>query len=64
MYVSPIEDNYIMRQTQLEKRSETETSIIGVTVESVMAKSHKVKEMGKCRTMIMTSRNYSKGMCT
>ena len=53
-----------MRQTQLEKHSLIETSIIVVTVEIVMAKSHKVKEMGKCQTMIMTSRNYSKGMYT
>ena len=53
-----------MRQTQLESYFLTETSIIVATVEDGLAKSHKVKEMGKCRTMIMTSRNYSKGMYT
>ena len=53
-----------MRQTQLESYFLTETSIIVATEEDGLAKSHKAKEMGKCQTTIMTSRSYSKGMCT
>ena len=51
-----------MRQTQLEKHSLIETSIIVVTNEGVLTKRRMVKEMGKCQTTIMTSRSYSRGM--
>ena len=50
-----------MRQTQLEKCYFLGATIIVVTVEVILSKGQKVKEMGKkWQTMITTFRSYSK----